>query len=338
MQNAIIIASERDAYNFLSAYLRKEWPGEIGAVKLDGWPRIVIHLDGPKYHATITPTVMKGFMALQKEIYRSLSIAKFNVPRTGRLTRQERRDLELEVKVSNGSSTYEVDVQTLLEKLIELSVGRMDSNDLMAVLITFGVLFFGTSAFKSYLENRRVVREQELKSDEQRKLIEALQFTTQQETERAKIITDLAKQNPRIENLRTYSEDARLALLRSVTSSDSAEIQGVEIDGDAAEVLAQNARVRSKQVRLDGLYRIQVVDSADPKEFRIKVLNVDSRESFVARVEDDSLAPENRGVLQHAEWSKKPVFLKINAKEARDVIRDAVIIGVKEYNPDDVNG
>lgn len=327
----ILVTSEQDAYDLLDRYLRAELPRETYNLRFEGWPKIVLHLEGPRYHATITPTVMQGFLALQREIYRGYSIAKFNRPSTHQLTRQERRDLEFEVKVSNGTSTFEIDFQAIALKLLELSVGRMDSKDLMVVVLSFSALFFGTSMLKTFLDHRRAKREVELKSEDQKKLIEHLRFSAEQETERMRIMGELARQNPRIENLQTYSQDAQLALLKSVSAADAAEIQGVEIDGDAAEILAQNARAKAKEVRLDGLYRIQVVDSGNPVDFRLKVLNVESKDQFTTTVQEESLIPAAKSILQRAEWSKKPVILKINAKEIREMIRDAVILSVEEY-------
>jgi hypothetical protein len=324
----LVVRSEQEAYEFLDRYLRHELPTGTYNLRFEGWPKVVIHLEGPRYHATITPTVMRGLVALQKEIYRSYSIAKFNRPNTQQLTRQERKDLEFEVKVSNGSSTYEIDFQAIAIKLLELSVGRMDSHDLTAVVLSFAALFFGSSMLKTFLDDRRQKRETELKSEDQRKLIEHLKFSTEEETKRMGIMSELVRGNPRIGNLQTYAEDARLALLKSVTSADTAEIQGIEIDGDAAEVLAQNARAKSKEVRLDGAYRIQVVDSGNPDDFRLKIVNIDSKDQFTATVQDESLTADARRILQEAEWSKRPVLLKINAREIRETIRDAVIIGV----------
>lgn len=44
--------------------------GEVSPtdIKLDfsDWPKYTIHLTGEKYHQSITPSVMKGFLELQK--------------------------------------------------------------------------------------------------------------------------------------------------------------------------------------------------------------------------------------------------------------------------------
>ena len=72
------------------------------------------------------------------------------------------------------------------------------------------------------------------------------------------------------------------------------------------------------------------MDSTDPTSFRVTVENVETKTQIDATVQDSSLTPENKGILQDAEWSRKPVKLEINAKELRGEIRNAIVIKVKK--------
>src|SRR5690606_11620025 len=63
-----------------------------------------MHLTGNKFHQTITPSVMKGFIDLQNAIYRSYAQIKYNEASILKLSKHEKDVLELEVKVVDGSA------------------------------------------------------------------------------------------------------------------------------------------------------------------------------------------------------------------------------------------
>ena len=248
----IVIRSEEDAYNLLQSRALNELDLREVSIRFDGWPQLKIHVIGEKYNQTITPTMMKGFLELQQAIYRSYTLSKYNSPNIRLLKKEEREELEIEIRVSDGSSNYEINLQELFLKLIEMVGAKMDPVHVVTMVVSIAVLFFGNSAIRSYLENRKEIREKELKSEEQRAQIEALKFTSEEETKRAKIIADIVKKEPQIENIEKTAHDAQTSLIKSMSSSDEAELQGISIDPEVAHILVTNARKRSEEIRLDG--------------------------------------------------------------------------------------
>ena len=98
----IIIQNEEDAYQIL----QRAHNGELGPyseIIFDGWPTLNIYLKGNKFHQSLTPTIMRGLLEFQKGIYQSFASAKYNHP-TKRLSEAEKKDLEIRVNVSKGSS------------------------------------------------------------------------------------------------------------------------------------------------------------------------------------------------------------------------------------------
>lgn len=100
------------------------------------------------------------------------------------------------------------------------------------------------------------------------------------------------------------------------------------------ETLTKNARRKSSEVRLDGIYRLVKLDWSDPLKFRVRVYDAQTGTEFDADVQDDSLDGKYRDYLREAEWARSPVHLRINAKLfGVEQYRDAVIVAVEPYKP-----
>ncbi len=56
----------------------------------------------------------------------------------------------------------------------------------------------------------------------------------------------------------------KTTMVKSFVRSDTAEIDGVTIDSETAKELVTNARRRSVEIRIDGVYRIEEVNNTDP--------------------------------------------------------------------------
>lgn len=328
----IIIKSEEDAYAVLKLAAEQRL-SSFGNLIFDGWPTLSIYLQGEKFHQSITPTVMRGLLEFQRGIYRSYASAKYDHP-TKRLSDEEKAALEIRVDVKDGSSDFGINFQELANKLIEQIGGKMDPIHVVIVVVSIAVLYFGSSAYKSFLEHRKDVRAKEVTDETHRKALEALQFTSAQETERTKIIAELSRRDHRIENISRIAHDAHSEVVKTLSAGDKASIEGISIEPEIAESLTRNARRKSAEVRLDGRYRLLKLDWSDPLKFKVKVFNTETGLQLDAEVQDESLTGKYREALREAEWSRAPVALKINAKLVGDSdYRDAVVVEAEAIKP-----
>lgn len=326
----IVIRSEADAYEVLRL-ARDRQLGPYNSIIFDGWPTLNLYLKGEKFHQSITPTVMKGLLEFQKGIYRSYAAAKYDHP-AKRLSEQERDDLEIRVDVYEGSSDLGINYQELATKLFEQMVGKMDSQDIVITIVTIAVLYFGTSAYRSFLENRKETRLKEISDETQRETLAALKYTSDQETKRAEIIADLAKANQKISNIAEIAYSAQTDVVKALAAGSSAKVEEIPLTSSIAETLTQNARRKSEEVRLDGIYRLIKLDWADPNKFKVRVFNTKTGIYLDAEVQDDSLTGKYKEALREAEWSRSPVTLKINAKTfGDDSYQNAVVISAEKY-------
>lgn len=310
-----VIRSEDDVYELLSTLVSTDsFPSDL-KVLFENWPNFKVRLVGEQFQSTITPTVMKAFLELQAGIYRSYATACYGSPNATKLTREERDMLEMVVEVEPGSSKFNVDFGEILQNAVDKVVGKMDSKHILIALLSFSVLYFGDSAYKNYLENRKDIRQSEAKSEEQRELIKHLTFASEQETKRAVLIANIAAQNSRVHTISELSKDTKAELLKRSSSADTIELQGIKISGDAADELSKNARQQAIEIRLDGNYRILNVDSSDPNEFKVKVRSLENGEEFVATVQDLTVDMSHKLALQRGEWDRQSVKLTINARQ-----------------------
>ncbi len=328
----IVIRSEEEAYEVLRRARDREL-GPYNSIVFDGWPTLNLYIKGDKFHQSLTPTVMKGLLEFQKGIYRSYAAAKYDHPGK-RLSEQEREDLEIRVDVKDGSSDLDINYQELAAKLLEQMVGKMDSQDIVVTIVTIAVLYFGNSAYRTFLENRKETRIKEISDETQRETLSALKYTSAQETARAQIIADLARDSSKVDNIAQIAFDAQTDVVKAMAAGKSAKVEGIELTAGIADSLTQNARRKSEEVRLDGVYRLIKLDWTDPNKFKVRVFNTKSGISLDAEVQDDSLTGKYKEALREAEWSRSPVLLKINAKTfGDDAYRNAVVISAEKYVP-----
>lgn len=332
-QNEIVIRSEQDAYDALELAGQGKLPDHV-SVHFEGWPRLEIVVRGEEYNGTITPSLMAGFMEFQKAIYRTYALTRYNSVNINRLTNQEKDALELHIQVDKGSSKFTIDFQALLERFIDNVGDKVTPESLVIIALIVATGYFGSSILRHHLDNRREIRLKELeskqRSEERRQELEAQQYAGEQETERMRIFAAATRNEPKAANIREYAEDAQLELVKSMRKVDSSSIGGVELDGDMAQELTKNARREAKEIRLDGLYRVQVVDASKIDVFKIKIRDAESGDEFIATVQDETLDNRHREAIREAEWAKKPVQLSINARAFGDEIRSAVVISAKK--------
>lgn len=339
LDKPILIQNEDDAINVLKSY----YTGEVADDKIidfefDGWPSLDIRLVGDKYSGTITPTVMAGFIELQKEVYRTFAYAKYGSFNTNKLTQKERNELELRVSVKEGSSKFNIDFQALLVSFMENSMSKLTGKQIIYTILPIALMFAGNTAYKSFLEDRKNLRSHELElrkednnAKEKKALVDAMTFMSEQEIKRLEIMNEIIDSNSYSANVKAHAQNAHIELVKSFKKADTIEIADIVLDTDEMKELIKNAKKEFNQVRLDGTYRILTVDSSVSDIFKVKIINTINDRQFTALVRDETLQSEYKTIIKNAEWSKKRVDLSITAKEYNDEIKDALIIKATEY-------
>lgn len=325
----VAVESEQEAFDLLESYL--DGHGLPDSLSFNGWPNLTIRLTGEKFNRSLTPSVMKGFVEMQTQINKSYALAKYGVPDVRKLTKEELDALEIEVTVEQGSSIVEINIDGFLTKLTQELVGKMNATEIMFTVLGAAVIWGGVTVFKRFLDNRKDTRLAEIAKDGDKEHLRTMQIMSEQETKRLQVISEMVSEKPLLDNMDRMSYDAKTQMVKSFVRSDSAQIDGVTIDSEMAKELVTNARRRSSEMRIDGVYRIEEVNNTDPECFKVKVRRVDTDQRLTCVVQDIFLDESgNKEALQRAEWERKPVHLSINAKHVDGDIKSAVILYVRD--------
>lgn len=327
-----IISNESDAIRFLEQYLDDPDSIAILNVKIESWSNFTIHLTGEKFHNSITPSVMKGVIELQHSLYQAFALAVHGQSNTSLLTKEQKKQLEIVVVVKDGSSILDFDINEMLKSLIETTAGKMSSTQVLVLILFTVVVYFGTSAWRSWLEKRNEKAETETDADVQKQVIESLSKTN----ERAiAVLEKFAEQNTKAQDIYEKSAQAKNQVVRATHYAQEIDLDGLAtLTGEQAEYLTRQPRHDWETVRLDGRYRMLRVNSSSTLERKVTIRNLESNREFTATLEDTTLEKRHLEQLSIAEWNHHPLQLKIKAKMKHGNLKDAIIISVEKVETD----
>lgn len=326
--NKITISSEEELFNLLEEYINTEYINEN--VDITTLPQLQIKLDGEKFNQSLTPSVMKGFIEMQNYVNRSYRLIKYGDVDTKALSKEERDSLQLQIKVGEGSSLVDVNFDGLWAQLGQIA-GRMTEIEFIVTTLGIAAIWATATSMKHFLDNRKEIRLSEIKKESDREHLKAFEVMSAEETKRAEIMSKIIQKNTVLENIDRQAYDAKISLFKSFSSAKKVEIGGITINTQTTNELTKNARRRSTEIRLDGNYRLEQVNSSDPDLFKVKIRNTMTGIQFEATVQEQFLTGnKNKKLLMQAEWERKEVYLSINAKVLDEKIKDATIIDVNE--------
>ena len=323
------IKSEDDAFAVLSDLLAGASFAPDVQLKLTGWPVIEISLQGKGWDSTLSPKVMEALLDLQKEIYRSQAILRYNSTNTGKLTNEEKEALEIRVKVEKGSTVAKIDLSPQLLEIAQKAVEKMPPEFIAGTAIALGMLWAGTAVVKHIVTSRKEVRLQEIQAESHKLPLEHLAAMSKEETKRVEMLADVIKKQPRLEEVARHMQLAHESVIRSLGQAEAGKYNGVEISGDAARELSKNARNKSEEDDLSGLYGIVNNNTSNPMMFKVTVQNQESHEQFTATVDSKAFAVDGelKEKLKTAEWDRETIYLHIKGVRRAGKVVEAAITG-----------
>lgn len=300
-------------------------------LKIEGIENFTMHLVGNKFHQTITPSVMKGFIDLQNAIYRSYAQIKYNDNSILRLTKIEKDELELEIKVINGSSGFDIDWLELLKKIVDNTVGKMNSRQVFIGVLVLIIAFTGTVVTNDYLSNQKEVRlaeiSQEKDANEKRERLATIALLSNNTDNKAELLDRANAAIPDTTIIADEAKQANHSLIKSAQAAESIDFDNgrIKLSGEAAKELSKTSPSKWENVRIDGIYHIINVDSSHSAKRKIRIRNIENQEEILAVLENDTLDQKYLDIIQDAEWSYNPIQLKVRAKELNGRYKEAEI-------------
>ena len=318
----LVITSEQEAFDALSAALDNTIGDEPLQIKFDRWPLVEIRLEGPGYESTITPDMAAALIELQSAMNRAYARTVHHSGNARTLTAEERKSLQFKAKVDKGSSLITIDLGDFAEKIGLEMIGRMEPTQLVITVLGLAAAGGSLLAYKAFLKYR--TEDKRIEAEAQRSIA-----FTQEETRRLDIFSRAVSAQP---NLRAAQEDfdvARHEIVRGTSDANSLTVNSVMLDRDSAHVVASTPRSQSRELQLNGDYFILEANWKEKNCVKLKLRNLQTNQEFVAILQDDSFNGDQLAALQEAEWNRAKVFMSINATELRGTITSATIVGVK---------
>lgn len=327
----IVIETEEQAWDYLNRALISEIPKDaIPFFDFRGWPKITISLPRSPVEGSISPSMMEAFIELQKTIYRTHTFLTADTGDLRTLARSEKDDLEFRVKVEKGSSNYEIDLQQILERLGTEALSRMDSTQVVIIVLGLAVIYGGVHVLKHWLNTKAEQRKQELDDADKQRWLEHHQLMIQEDSRRFDILASAMNRQPLLSEVEASADTARQGLVKAIADEQGGNISGVNIDAQFASEIVSTRRQQGEDIRLSGVYRVARVDTTSPDGFRVTLSDIASQEEVTAHMMDVLISEDQRRVIQDAEWHKRPVFVEMKARRLRKRVVDAVVLNARE--------
>jgi len=324
------VRNEDEAFALLQRALAGTIPEDSpGLIDFAGWPVIEVHLPRTPVSGSITPTMMEAFIELQTAIYRAHSLLSFGSADLRGLSKSDKDRLEFRVKVNEGSSDYIAQLAKPLESIGGEVVNRMTSADLLIAVLGVALLVAGTVAFKAWLTSRTEQRKAELEKDEKRAWLETQKEQLAHDTERYRMLVSAIARQPLLADVDAVTEPARDQLIRAVGEERGGTVQGVRLAPDFVSEIGSRKRQYGTQTAFSGVYRVARVDTTVPDGFRVTLTDIESGDEINASLQDALISEEYRAVIREAEWDKRPIRVRLQARLLRNKFVDAVVLGAE---------
>ncbi len=324
MDQSIVIRSESDAWNLLEAVLEGGFDDHSDiSINFEGWPNLEVEVKSGE--AMISPTLMTGFISLQQAIYRSYALITYETTNIGKLSEEEKEALEFSVRVSKGSSNFNLDLQEIAQDFCKRAVGKMESKHILIVALTTIVAVAGYSSFSIYMENQKEIRIEELRSKEKKELLQSQVFLSQQETKRMEVLAKAIGKDKSLPIISGEANNAKQNIIKSIGKTSDASIGDTHVDQEVAKELAKNPRKTATDVRVSGTFKILKVDTTVRDGFRVKVHRLTDGLELTAGLLDIMISAEQKELIKNTEWAKGEIYLEIDAKLKGELYTDATI-------------
>lgn len=276
-------------------------------------------IKGRDWHSTVPTRVMGPLLEVQKDINRAYAQIKYSEFNLRKLKDEERDELEVVVKVEEGSSIFDAELWQQFSRMAEAAIGRMNGNQVVITVLGIALAIVAPVMYRAWLAARQKEKE-----------IETQVALSQQETARLQVFADAIKAVPALQVVREDALATNNRFLKAVKPGDRLDMKGVELQGDEAAALAQPEREHAQDIFIDGVFLVLGNRTDKSNGFRITVRRVSDQLTLNADVPLE-LPYEQQQLIQKAEWSKGKVRLSITASLLREAVSHAIVGSAEEF-------
>ncbi|UPJ65976.1 hypothetical protein [Bradyrhizobium sp. 191] len=297
------------------------------AIDFGKWAEIDVYIPHPKVASSITPPFMEAFLEVQKQIYQLAAQATAGIADTSQLSEGERTRLQINVVVTGGSSKLQAKLEQTIPELLKTMIGKMTPKQATIVVVCVAVLAAGTWSFSAWLDQRKTIQLEELKSKDHIEALKALSLGAAGQTEALKkIVAVLEKQGEIGARALEAVNSTNEALLKAASKTRETAINGTHLTGEEAELLRTSPRKKS-EVRV-ATQRMKVVDinTNDPNELGVVISTPDKKTQYRIKFVDSLFSGPDRKALFDALDSREAIWMELAFKESEGDVRSVQLI------------
>jgi hypothetical protein len=112
---------------------------EFDSITFGEWTSLKVYIPQPDINSAITPPFMEAFLVLQRQLFQLAALASAGVADAGQLTDADKRELQLKVIVSGGSSNLETRLKEPLEAVLKKMVGKLTGKQSVIVIVSIAI-------------------------------------------------------------------------------------------------------------------------------------------------------------------------------------------------------
>lgn len=298
------------------------------------WAAIRVYLPQPDIQSAITPPYMEAFLELQKQVYQLVALAITGVADVGQLSDLDRRELQINVIVSGGSSNYLADLTAAINNALTRMAGKMTAKQSVIVWLSTVVLLTGTWGITSWLEKRKEVQIEELKTKEHIEALRALSFADKEHTETLdKALVILRQQGEVGQRAIDAVEATNEALLRAAAKTPTSYINGTELTRHDAELLRVSPKKKPETKFVKQRIRVVAINTSDPLDLNLVLMDPDTLVQHRIKFTDSLFAGPDRHKLFEALETRHSLWVELAIKEIGGEIRSVQLLRCIEPPP-----
>lgn len=307
-ENKITIGSQKDAWQFINNAALDSKYGTDLVFEFKKWPVIEINFKGERFEDGLLPaSIANSIYELQKDVYKSYKLLKYGDESSGRLSQEEKDQLEIQVQIKKGS----LDISAVLDKIFEILLEKASSMEPRELLITTAIIGIGIGGGKvlDYFKE-----ENDKKRDHEKQMADK------------KIINQLIENNDRYSRAIDITEDSNTRFIRNIKKEGETlrigENQEYTIT-DATELKSKVNRRKFEEIEIEIIGKIIDVNYSNEDPIVLFVGPKGNRWTAKMDLQDSRKV----NYIKLSNGSEVQLKLTVSARESEDgEIKDMVIV------------
>lgn len=328
-ERLIEIENEEDVWKLLEEVSKSGFPEDLRPhIVWKTWPNLEIYLPHTVVEGSISTTMMQPFIELQQSIYRTHSLLSTGSDDLRTLSRAEREQFEIRVKVKEGSSWYQVALEKTLAKLGNDIITKMTGTELVIMVCVLALIYAGKLSYEAYLKHKAEIKKAVSSDETTRQLLQNYQNQLEHDTKRYELLVRAVEARPVLKQVQASADAAKDEFVKAIADESGGSLNGIQLGKDVAIEISSTNRQQGADAKIAGRYLVAKVDTTVDDGFRVTLEDIKTGEQITASLFDAVISEEHKAAIQKAEWSKKSIFVEMTARRLRGRHQNAKIVSV----------